>query len=230
METFKDNNGIDITVYADKIDFLLHEFYLRFIPESDKEDPDKIEQYITDSPQNRFNAALMYIGNSYFKGNKDLKLKPFTYNQNNRIFTNNNKYDYSLLSYIADLYIYYCSIYDKVVSLNGYSYLTGIAITTIIGWNSDDSKYRVSQDGIQVYKKLFEASESSLSGMLTGKKNPVGVLGILNHLHSWSMPGVSHERVDKRSLTAADLPKLGKLHNDSTIPAIENKNENSGKP
>ena len=47
MENIKDNNGFNIIVYADKIDFLLHEFYLRFIPESDKEDPDKIEQYIT---------------------------------------------------------------------------------------------------------------------------------------------------------------------------------------
>ena len=221
MDTIKDSAGINITVYADKIDELLHEFYMRFIPEADKADPDKIEQYITDSPQNRYNAALMYICNALFKDRKILKVSPYMKTANTTIFTNNNKYNYELLSWLCDLYIYYCSIYDKVVSLNGYSYLTGININTILGWN-DDHKYRVSTDGNSIYKRLFTASEQSLAGMLTGRKNPVGVLGILNHVHAWSMPGVSHETVNKRSITAAELPKLGKSHNSEPYQIQDN--------
>ena len=108
MDTIKDSAGINITVYADKIDELLHEFYMRFIPEADKADPDKIEQYITDSPQNRYNAALMYICNALFKDRKILKVSPYMKTANTTIFTNNNKYNYELLSWLCDLYIYYC--------------------------------------------------------------------------------------------------------------------------
>ena len=44
--------------------------------------------------------------------------------------------------------------------------------------------------------------------LVTGKQNPVGILGVLNRHYQWNLPGVSREQANKRSLTAAELPKL----------------------
>lgn len=211
MEKIKDINGFDITVYTDKIDQLLHEFYYRFISDDKREDPEAVEQYITESPQNRFNAALMYIGNTLFKGNKALKADIYFNTPNTPIRTNNNKFNYDILNFLSDIYIFYCSIYDKQASFFGYSYFAGISIDIVIGWKHPD-KYGVSPEGLQIYEKISRASEQSLAGMLTGRRNPVGVLGILNHLHGWNMPGVRSEKPSDHLLTAADLPKLDKLH------------------
>ena len=110
---------------------------------------------------------------------------------------------------------------ENIISSYISTILELININTILGWN-DDHKYSVSTDGNSIYKRLFTASEQSLAGMLTGRKNPVGVLGILNHVHAWSMPGVSHETVNKRSITAAELPKLGKSHNSEPYQIQDN--------
>ena len=228
MEIVKDNYDQDIVIYINQIEAELHEFYSQFIPDKYKDNINVIDDYICNSTQNRFNAALMYIGNKLFKGNKALKLKPYTYN-NNHIPTNNNKYDYEKLNIIADYYIYICSLYDKVVSFYGYSYLCGIDTNTVIGWNNSD-RYRVSQEGIRIYQKLLTASEQSLSGMLTGKRNPVGVLGILNHLHNWSTTKIEYSNSSKQALTAADLPKLGNITKTDTYISDNNKSENIKKP
>ena len=60
-----------------------------------------------------------------------------------------------------------------------------------------------------MYKKLSQFREESLSNKLvTGKQNPVGILGVLNRHYQWNMPGVSREQANKRALTDAELPKL----------------------
>lgn len=89
----------------------------------------------------------------------------------------------------------------------GFSKLTGIDNDTIYSWSVDRG---VSQQGVRIHKKLTMEREESLSAKLvTGKQNPVGVLGVLNRHYQWNMPGVSRETASKQALTAADLPKLG---------------------
>ena len=99
----------------------------------------------------------------------------------------------------------------------GFSKLTGIDNDTIYSWSVDRG---VSQQGVRIHKKLTMEREESLSAKLvTGKQNPVGVLGVLNRHYQWNMPGVSRETSSKQALTAADLPRLGKP--DQVVEAIE---------
>ena len=74
-----------------------------------------------------------------------------------------------------------------------------------------------------VYKKLNEFREESLSNKLvTGRQNPVGVLGVLNRHYQWNMPGVSRESANKQALTAAELPQLGQTQqNTSSLAVLE---------
>lgn len=98
--------------------------------------------------------------------------------------------------------------YDKEVSIIGFSTLTGIDESVIYDWGNGSTK--LSSTSAKIYKKLNEFREESLSNKLvTGRQNPVGVLGVLNRHYQWNMPGVSREQAGNRALSAAELPKLG---------------------
>ena len=112
--------------------------------------------------------------------------------------------------------------YDKEVSIIGFSTLTGIDESVIYDWGNGESG-KLSTSSAKIYKKLKEFREESLSNKLvTGNKNPVGILGVLNRHYQWNLPGVSREQTGKRMLTDAELPKL----NTKSYAAIESKTQN----
>ena len=102
---------------------------------------------------------------------------------------------------------------DKEVSIIGFSNLTGIPYKTIYEWGYETR--RLSQKGSEIYQKLTEYNEESLSNKLaSGKANPVGVIAILNRRHGWASPYTADSnRQRKEALTAAELPRLGKTEN-----------------
>lgn len=163
-----------------------------------------------------WNAALMYIRRHVFNDNSILKsstpLNGYINNNYNNKYnnlnnSNCNSYDINIVSSICDYYIYMCMMYDKEVSINGFTFLTGISQDCIYAWGNNARE--LSTSGNEVYKKLNQYREESLSNKLaTGNKNPVGVLAILNRHYQWNMPGVSREQATKRTLTDAELPKL----------------------
>ena len=123
--------------------------------------------------------------------------------------SNYNMYDYDLLYNILEYYIYLCNIYNKEVSSMGYSKLMGISNEIISMWGNDSNK--LSSRGFEIYKKLNQEREESLSNILiSGKRNPVGILGALNRHYQWNMPGVSNKGETKAVLSAAELPQLNK--------------------
>ena len=90
----------------------------------------------------------------------------------------------------------------------GYSKLLGISNEIISMWGNNNNK--LSNKGFEIYKKLQQEREESLSNKLAdGRQNPVGVLAILNRHYQWNLPGVSKETTNNNRLTAAELPKLG---------------------
>ena len=121
-----------------------------------------------------------------------------------------NMYNYDMCMDVLNIYVYdMCMKYDKEVSVIGYSTLTGISQSIIYEWANGEGR-KLSSKGMDIYKKLNEFREESLSNKLvTGRQNPVGVLGVLNRHYAWNLPGVSREQTEKRALTARDLPKLG---------------------
>lgn len=157
--------------------------------------------------QNVWNGCLLYIYKYVFKNSDRLKI-------NNNIMSNSiisstcNAYNIDKVNAVCDYYIYICSIYDKEISIIGFSKLTGISQDCIYEWGRDERK--LSSAGCEIYKKLSIEREESLSNKLvTGRQNPVGVLGVLNRHYAWNMPGVREGKSNKRVLTAAELPKLG---------------------
>ena len=153
--------------------------------------------------QNVWNGCMTYINRKVFNNTDKLKLKSSL-----TVLGNCNAYDIDIVNSVCDYYIYLCNVYDKEVSIIGFSKLSGINQDTIHDWGNNINK--LSTTGCDIYKKLRAEREESLSSKLvTGKQNPVGVLGVLNRHYQWNMPGVSRETSKKQTLTAADLPQLG---------------------
>ena len=170
-----------------------------------------IEEYITINSiddinkisMSNWNALLIYVNNVCF-GNRILKSKEL-YKTNDRISSNYNAYDYEILDYLCDYYIYLCYKYDKEVSKAGFSKLAGITKESIL--SSEIGKV-VSDKRVNLAKKLTEENEQSLANKLyDGKGNPVGVIAILNHWHNWQTAAAAKGE-QKPVLTADQLPDL----------------------
>lgn len=177
----------------------IHEALDRYI-----NDPDREIDNMRKEPQSRWNAALIYIYNTVFKGTDKLRRKPYDYKANGGM-SNNNEYNQELVNCICDYYIALCYEYDKEVSINGFSKLTGIDSDCIYGWAGRESySGSASATGVAIYKKLSAEREESLSNMLiSGKRNPVGLLGALNRHYGWNM-GQPKETVHKIQVQSAE--------------------------
>ena len=166
---------------------------------------------MTKEPQSRWNSCLRYIYKYVFKSNNNLlKQTNNIYNINNPIPSTYNSYNYDTVLKILDIYIFdMCMRYDKEVSIIGFSTLTGIDESIIYDWGNGESG-KLSTLSSKIYKKLNEFREESLSNeLVTGNKNPVGVIAVLNRQYGWASPYTSDSNRQKTALTAAELPKLG---------------------
>ena len=160
-------------------------------------------------PQGIWNAALMYIKKIIFPDVKQLKSNTLFKNGIGAM-SNCNAYNYELVGHICDIYIYLSLMNDKEVSINGFSYLTGINRDTIEEWGHNNKK--LSNKAFPIYKKLVDARLESLSGKLaTGKQNPVGVIAILNHFYGWNSPYAPDANRHRAALSAAELPRLNEV-------------------
>lgn len=202
-----DMNNKDI--FENDLDLYLH----LFCEENNIQDIRKESQAV-------WNSCLRYIYKHVFKGKDILKQRRLYKSVNGRVrSTNYNSYDYEVLLYVLDIYIYdMCMKYDKEVSIVGFSTLTGIDISTIVGWGNRSTK--LSETSFLIYEKLRTFREESLSDKLaTGNKNPVGVLAILNRHYQWNMPGIGRETTKQAALPASELPKLGGMFEKTVQPA-----------
>ena len=176
--------------------------------------------------QSVWNGALRYIRRHVFNNKDVLKTKDNINIYNNNIPSTFNAYNYDTVNNICDIYIDLCFINDKEVSIIGFSNLTGIDNETINVWGNNDNK--LSSLSFGIYKKLSQFREESLSNKLvTGNKNPVGVIAVLNRQYGWASPYTSDSNRQKRSLTADELPKLGTNNQQKAIPDAESVRENA---
>ena len=172
--------------------------------------------------QSVWNGALRYIRRHVFNNKDLLKQSNNIYNSNSIMDSNYNMYNYDVLYSILEYYIYLCNMYNKEVSSMGYSKLVGISNEIISMWGNDNNK--LSSGSFEIYKKLNQEREESLSNKLAdGKQNPVGVIAILNRQYGWASPYTSDSNRQKTALTAAELPKLG--GNGTDLVQIEQKGD-----
>ena len=170
--------------------------------------------------QSVWNSALYYIYKHVFK-NGSLKNKDNIYIDNNIMSSTYNMYNYDMCMDVLNIYVYdMCMKYDKEVSILGFSSLTGIPDSTIYDWG----KNTLSPIASEILEKLRKYQEESLSNKLvTGAKNPVGVIAILNRRYGWASPYTSDSRQQARALSANELPQLGGA-NSQTIKALSSDN------
>ena len=176
--------------------------------------------------QSVWNGALRYIRRHVFN-NKDLLKEPNNiYNTNNSIASNYNMYNYELVNNICDIYIDLCFINDKEVSIIGFSNLTGIDTEIIYNWGNENTK--LSTTSFSIYKKLSQFREESLSNKLvTGNKNPVGVIAVLNRQYGWASPYTSDSNKQRKSISAEEIRQL-LPQSGINQPVIEDKGNNDG--
>lgn len=172
------------------------------------------EQGIEDmrtASQSIWNAALIYIQQHVFYDKSVLKIStPLTgYSNNNTCLnkSNCNSYDIGIVDNVCNYYIYMCYLYEKEISIMGFSKLTGINQDTIHDWGNEINK--LSTAGCEIYKKLTAEREESLGAKLVSLKHPTAIAILLNKHFGYNLPGVSKEQTSKRALSAAELPKLG---------------------
>lgn len=154
-----------------------------------------------------WNSALYFIYKNVFKGG--VLKSTVNYNLNsNKIPSNCNSYDYDKCMDVLNIYIYdLCMRYDKEVSVIGYTTLTGIPDSIIYTWRDGNKLSSVASD---IYKKLAKYREESLSDKLvTGNKNPIGVIAVLRRQFGWESPYTADSNRQKQALTVDQLPQLG---------------------
>lgn len=171
---------------------------------------------MTKEPQSRWNACLTYIQRHVFSNRDLLKQSNNIYNSNSIMDSNYNMYNYDLLYNILEYYVYICNMYNKEISSMGYSKLTGISNEIISMWGNDNNK--LSSKSFEIYKKLNQEREESLSNKLAdGKQNPVGVIAILNRQYGWASPYTSDSNKQRKSISAEEIRQL--LPKNDVIPS-----------
>ena len=154
--------------------------------------------------QSVWNGALRFIRKHVFNNRDVLKSKDNINIYNNNIPSNFNAYNYDTVNSICDIYIDLCFINDKEVSILGFSNLTGIDTELIYNWANENTK--LSTTSFNVYKKLSQFREESLSNKLvTGNKNPVGVIAVLNRQYGWASPYTSDSNKQRKSISAEEI-------------------------
>lgn len=179
-----------------------------------------------------WNSCLRYIYKHVFKNTNSLKQSNNIYNINNPIPSTYNSYNYDMVLKVLDIYIFdMCMRYDKEVSIIGFSTLTGIDESIIYDWGNGESG-KLSTLSSKIYKKLSQFREESLSNKLvTGNKNPVGVIAVLNRQYGWASPYTSDSNRQKTALTAAELPKLANHSSNCTmIESADNASNHAKEP
>jgi hypothetical protein len=166
-----------------------------------------IESYIintfnTDNPcniyQSQFNIALMYIRDKYISM-LDIK--------SNNVF---DGYSYNKLDELVKVYSIYialCQKYNKHICQYGFECISGISQDTLERWLVDKKASRTHKD---IAKNIKRLDEETLADFITdGRRNPVGVLAVLNNRHGWSDKRITHisEKPTENLDTIAD--KIG---------------------
>ena len=170
---------------------------------------------LKDISQSVYNALLKYIYKHCFKGTNKLKSDKL-YSTCEQIMSNYNAYDIDLCHQLCEYYIYLSQLYEKEISIVGFSNLSGISENTIISWGKGDQRKALSPLSCEIYEKLNKGRENSLSDKLSsGKGNPVGILAILNHNFNWA--GVGNMEVQKpQAVKLQDIQKQAALLSDNS--------------
>ena len=193
-----------VEVYANDIEMYLEQYCI------DHEIKRK-DLYTID--QSRWNSVLLDIYKHVFK--------PTPNNNPNNRYNGKSNIDYSnreLLNNVCDIYINLCCEYSKEVSIMGFSKLTGIHKDTLYEWLNNRETESGSSDLVQ---KLNDEREESLSvRLVSGKGNPVGILGILNRHYGWNMGQPRGQEQRQQSISIPQMEEKYLQEKEKPVPPL----------
>lgn len=199
-----------LEIFDDDVDVAIDEACAKF----------KIDDLVKEG-QSRWKAVMHYVGKRVFPDTKILKDKNIVKLDNNKIPTNNNRYNYNILSLLCDYYIQLSRRYNKLISTVAFSEFVNIPTTTIDLWSGADP----STANFKIWKKLQTDREDSLKDKAVDSGNVMGIFQVGRREYQWDMPGVKQETTHQRVLTVDDLPKLGLSDNFSSNCTIANSDD-----
>lgn len=163
----------------------------------------------SDIPPQRWNAIIQILHETIFRDNRNLLRNDHT---------QYNEYNIDKVLHVYNIYKYISNDHGQEITIKKFCDLTGIDRQTLYNWNDG----KLSSQRFDILEKIHADNEESLESMLHDKRyNPMKILPSLNRKHQWNLPGVSREKTDKQSLSAADLPKLSLADGHNTM--IESK-------
>lgn len=131
---------------------------------------------ITGISENRFNACLTYIYNHYYK----LSL----YTDKKRAPAIDSVIDYTNIKQlyaIFNSYLYICNVCDKIPSLSGFSFLTGISLNAFYRWRRDYENQNIyntdsdntDNDSIENSLYIFDSINNSINNINNNNSNNI---------------------------------------------------------
>lgn len=195
----KDNNNTVAESIAAEVVDLKHD-----IPQALREWA--LSELAIDDPvkltQGQFNAGLMYIQDRFIQ--PLCLLKPQDNNNGGYVYNHDSLV---ILLQLVNIYINTCMLYDKHVCFIGFSLFSGVSTDTFDLWANDR---KASREHIEIIKKIREFDEESLQDILvTGRRNPVGVVAVLNNKHGWSDHRITHQTERTPESNAQIAARLG---------------------
>lgn len=169
-------------------------------------------------PQAIWTACLMYIHKNVLNDPLLLKSKPNI----------NNAYNFSKIDSLYELYVYYSSLYNKVISMSDFCYLSGIDNTYVHQWENNNGKFNnghnmASDNGYKFLQKVRNDREKALTGRIISTGNAVGLLGVANREYGWNQTASPTVAVGykprprlERSEDNENVPKLPEIPQQTT--------------
>lgn len=181
----KKTSGTVEHITPDNMDVVPHEMWSAM---QEYMDNHGYKDITTDVTQYRWKSVLYYIHDKCFPVKSVFKKGDDTYSD----------FDIDVLTFIYEAYARLCAECGKITFLADFSILTGIEATQFAEWGANTRK-RLTPAARELWQKINADNEASLSTqMISTRQNPVGFMAILNHYHSWNMPGVKTSQIEQR--------------------------------
>lgn len=168
---------------------------------------------LVNATQSQFHGLMQYIYNNNIKGKYILTVSKEDRTKPGSIYAlkSSNAYNIDKLNTLLEWYISICNRYDKAITEVGYTLLTGINYNAFMEWRKNsNSSDRVSYLRYELAQKLHSMEEESLQSInITGKRNAVGIIEMLNYKHGHSARIAAAETAAKvTAMPATALPVL----------------------
>ena len=158
---------------------------------------------------NQFGYILTRVADKFFKHTHILQ----------DMDADGNNYNYDYIYNIAMFYRSICLKYNKVISVYGYSMLTGIDVDILERYKGLD----ITNKYYKIIKILTNERENYIKNKLVDSNNVVGAIAVANNEFKWTTPD-SGSGTTINIIGGAELPSMIEALNNKglSVPTIPN--------